>query len=141
MNPQDGSNLSFNTSNECFTFQAFPCISTGVYGYQNSNACDMALRTTREFMEENHEVSRLLWARRKTNSLFQNVDRVIFCLFMKVDVELYTQRMPIMFPSKDWNSKKKYKISLNLCKYNYDIKHPFFFPFYSITNNIIALSL
>eukprot|EP00090_Calanus_glacialis_P005142 TRINITY_DN13950_c0_g1_i1.p1 TRINITY_DN13950_c0_g1~~TRINITY_DN13950_c0_g1_i1.p1 ORF type:complete len:272 (+),score=60.28 TRINITY_DN13950_c0_g1_i1:69-818(+) len=63
---------------------AFPCISTGVYGYPNSNACDVALRTTRKFLEENHE----------------NVDRVILCLFMKVDVELYTQRMPIMFPSK-----------------------------------------
>jgi len=61
---------------------AFPCISTGVYGYPNTNACEVALRTTRKFLEENHE----------------RVDRVIFCLFMKVDVELYKERIPVMFP-------------------------------------------
>jgi len=63
---------------------AFPCISTGVYGYPNTSACGIALRTTRKFLQENHK----------------NVDRVIFCLFMKVDVKLYKERMPIMFPSK-----------------------------------------
>jgi len=61
---------------------AFPCISTGVFGYPNNNACEVALRTTRRFLEENHE----------------SVDRVIFCLFMKVDVELYKERMPLIFP-------------------------------------------
>ena len=35
---------------ECFTFKAF---STGVYGYPNSNACDVALRTIRKFIEDN----------------------------------------------------------------------------------------
>eukprot|EP00092_Neocalanus_flemingeri_P018556 GFUD01020093.1.p1 GENE.GFUD01020093.1~~GFUD01020093.1.p1 ORF type:complete len:250 (+),score=56.39 GFUD01020093.1:166-915(+) len=63
---------------------AFPCISTGVYGYPNTSACGLALRTTRKFLQENHK----------------NVDRVIFCLFMKVDVELYRERMPVIFPSK-----------------------------------------
>jgi len=64
---------------------AFPCISTGVYGYPNTSACGVALRTTRKFLDENHE----------------KVDRVIFCLFMKVDVELYKERMSMMFPSKN----------------------------------------
>jgi len=62
---------------------AFPCISTGVYGYPNTSACHVALRTARRFLEKNHE----------------KVDRVIFCLFLDVDVNLYKERMPIMFPS------------------------------------------
>jgi len=64
---------------------AFPCISTGVYGYPNEAACGVALRTTRKFLEENHK----------------SVERVIFCLFMDVDVKLYKERLPIMFPSND----------------------------------------
>merc|ERR1712142_1145151 len=65
---------------------AFPCISTGVYGYPNEAACGVALRTTRKFLEENHK----------------SVERVIFCLFMDVDVKLYKERLPLMFPSKDY---------------------------------------
>ena len=36
--------------------QAFPCISTGIYGYPNDAACNVALRAVREFLENNHEV-------------------------------------------------------------------------------------
>jgi len=61
---------------------AFPCISTGVYGYPNDKAANVALRTTRRFLEEHHE----------------KIDRVIFCLFLKVDVGIYEKRMPIIFP-------------------------------------------
>jgi len=63
---------------------AFPCISTGVYGYPNKNACNVALRSVRRFLEKNH----------------QDVERVIFCLFLPVDVELYKERMSLMFPAK-----------------------------------------
>lgn len=63
---------------------AFPCISTGVYGYPNAAACNVALRATRKFLEANHE----------------DVDRIIFCLFLPVDVELYRERMPLIFPKK-----------------------------------------
>ena len=41
--------------------QAFPCISTGVYGYPNAAACNVALRATRKFLEANHEVSASLF--------------------------------------------------------------------------------
>jgi len=61
---------------------AFPCISTGIYGYPNSSACNVALRAVRRFLEEN----------------YQQVDRVIFCLFLPVDVKIYRERMPLMFP-------------------------------------------
>jgi len=63
---------------------AFPCISTGIYGYPNASACNVALRTTREFLEEHH----------------QKVERIIFCLFLPVDVELYKERLSLIFPSK-----------------------------------------
>jgi len=62
---------------------AFPCISTGIFGYPNDKACEVALKTVRSFLEKNH----------------QSVDRIIFCLFLDVDVELYKERMPIIFPN------------------------------------------
>jgi len=61
---------------------AFPCISTGVYGYPQASACKVALRTVRRFLERNGD----------------RVDRVIFCLFLDMDVELYRERLGIMFP-------------------------------------------
>jgi len=61
---------------------AFPCISTGVYGYPNQNAAEVALKTTRTFLESHH----------------QDVDRVIFCLFLPKDVEIYNQFLPFIFP-------------------------------------------
>ena len=36
-----------------FSFQAFPCISTGVYGYPNTKACAVALKTVHEFLKKN----------------------------------------------------------------------------------------
>jgi len=62
---------------------AFPCISTGVYGYPNDDACAVALKTVRTFIQEHPE----------------DVDRVIFCLFLQVDVELYEKYLPIFFPA------------------------------------------
>lgn len=67
---------------------AFPCISTGIYGYPNQSACNVALKSVRTFLEKNH----------------QDVERVIFCLFLPIDVGLYKQRMSLMFPSQDDNA-------------------------------------
>ncbi|KAJ8405178.1 hypothetical protein AAFF_G00321690 [Aldrovandia affinis] len=61
---------------------AFPCISTGVYGYPPDQAVDVALATVREYLEEHHA----------------QLDRVIFCVFMKSDEELYQERLPRYFP-------------------------------------------
>ncbi|XP_055035016.1 ADP-ribose glycohydrolase MACROD1 isoform X1 [Misgurnus anguillicaudatus] len=60
---------------------AFPCISTGVYGYPPDQAVEVALKTVREYLEENHE----------------KLDRVIFCVFLKSDKELYETRLPAYF--------------------------------------------
>ncbi|XP_042626473.1 LOW QUALITY PROTEIN: ADP-ribose glycohydrolase MACROD1-like [Cyprinus carpio] len=61
---------------------ASPCISTGVYGYPPDQAVEVALRTVREYLEQNHE----------------KLDRVIFCAFLKSDKELYETMLPAYFP-------------------------------------------
>ncbi|XP_041416698.1 ADP-ribose glycohydrolase MACROD1 isoform X2 [Xenopus laevis] len=61
---------------------AFPCISTGVFGYPPEAAADMALKTIREFLEENKE----------------KFDRVIICVFLEKDEEIYLRKLPEYFP-------------------------------------------
>lgn len=55
---------------------AFPCISTGVYGYPPDAACNVAIKTVAE------------WA--KSNDLPK---RVVFCCFLDSDFELYRERL------------------------------------------------
>ncbi|XP_078518436.1 ADP-ribose glycohydrolase MACROD1-like [Lissotriton helveticus] len=62
---------------------AFPCISTGVYGYPNPAAADVALNTIRLWMEENKD----------------KVDRIIICVFLEKDEEIYLQKMADYFPT------------------------------------------
>ncbi|KAH9630985.1 hypothetical protein HF086_010371, partial [Spodoptera exigua] len=93
--PQDGSaamlkkcyenSLAFHKSHN-ITSIAFPCISTGIYGFPNRLAAHIALRTTRQFLEQN-----------------EGMERVIFCTFMPVDVEIYETLMQMYFPVHDWN--------------------------------------
>ena len=62
--------------------QAFPCIGTGACKFPRSEACEVALRTVRRFLESRED----------------QVDRVIFCLYLAEDVQLYIERMQIIFP-------------------------------------------
>ena len=39
---------------------AFPCISTGVYGYPFDQACRIALDTVSEFLSGNHEIQQVI---------------------------------------------------------------------------------
>lgn len=55
---------------------AFPCISTGVYGYPKAEACDVAVSTTLEWLGD-HVLP----------------ERVIFCCFGDDDYELYQRRL------------------------------------------------
>uniref|UniRef100_A0A131Z4N3 MACRO domain-containing protein n=1 Tax=Rhipicephalus appendiculatus TaxID=34631 RepID=A0A131Z4N3_RHIAP len=66
---------------------AFPCISTGVYGYPNEKAAHVALSTAREWLEADENAHK--------------VDRIIFCLFLAVDVRLYEKLLPVYFPLQD----------------------------------------
>lgn len=61
---------------------AFPCISTGIYGYPNKKAGPIALRAAREFLEAHCD----------------DMDRIIFCIFLPVDLEIYSQMLPLYFP-------------------------------------------
>ena len=60
---------------------AFPCISTGTYGFPPASACKVALRTVRRFLERHGD----------------RVDLVVFCLWGQDS--LYKERLGIMFPS------------------------------------------
>jgi len=63
---------------------AFPCISTGIYGYPNHAACSVALLSVRNWLEDNDN--------------YKKIDRVIFCLFLQKDKELYRKILPRVFP-------------------------------------------
>ncbi|XP_027141374.1 ADP-ribose glycohydrolase MACROD1 isoform X3 [Larimichthys crocea] len=63
---------------------AFPCISTGIYGYPPEQAVHEALATVREYLDEHDD----------------ELDRVIFCVFLPADKELYLQNLPLYFPAE-----------------------------------------
>lgn len=63
---------------------AFPCISTGVYGYPNEAAGHVALKTVRTWLEKSNNADK--------------VDRIIFCLFLPVDIDVYEKLLPKYFP-------------------------------------------
>ncbi|XP_065595620.1 ADP-ribose glycohydrolase MACROD2 isoform X1 [Cyrtonyx montezumae] len=64
---------------------AFPCISTGIYGFPNEPAADIALTTIKEWLSKNHN----------------EVDRVIFCVFLEVDYKIFKKKMGDFFPIED----------------------------------------
>lgn len=53
---------------------AFPCISTGVYGFPQADACAIAVRTVLAWLESN-----------------DRLEQVIFCTFLPEDYALYQQ--------------------------------------------------
>lgn len=61
---------------------AFPCVSTGVYGYPGEAAVQVVLPTVRTMLEGHRDA----------------IDRVIFCLFLKADVDIYHRYLPVYFP-------------------------------------------
>jgi len=63
---------------------AFPCISTGIYGYPSEAACPVALDTVRTFLDQNSA----------------EVDRVIFCVFLEKDVQIYEEKMQLYFKTE-----------------------------------------
>lgn len=61
---------------------AFPCISTGIYGYPSQDAAPVAIKTARKFLKTNYD----------------KVDRIIFTLFLEKDVDIYEKQMQFFFP-------------------------------------------
>ncbi|KAI9015667.1 hypothetical protein CLU79DRAFT_838021 [Phycomyces nitens] len=66
---------------------AFPCIATGVYGYDNEKAANIALWTTRKFIQDRMATGK------------DPVDKVIFDLFNQKDIAIYKALFPIYFPT------------------------------------------
>ncbi|KAK0173601.1 hypothetical protein PV328_006773 [Microctonus aethiopoides] len=60
---------------------AFPCISTGVYGYPQRPAAEVALTTVKNYLQTH----------------FDEIDRVIFCLFLKSDKDIYEELLQNIF--------------------------------------------
>ncbi|XP_035506316.2 ADP-ribose glycohydrolase MACROD1 isoform X1 [Scophthalmus maximus] len=73
---------------------AFPCISTGIYGYPPEQAVHEALATVREYLDTHHD----------------KLDRVIFCVFLPTDKELYLQNLPLYFPAAPTEATVKSKL-------------------------------
>ncbi|XP_010211535.1 PREDICTED: O-acetyl-ADP-ribose deacetylase MACROD2-like [Tinamus guttatus] len=69
---------------------AFPCISTGIYGFPNEPAAVIALNTIKEWLRKNHN----------------EVDRVIFCVFLEVDYKIFKKKMSEFFPADDDNEEE-----------------------------------
>ncbi|KAJ3198888.1 hypothetical protein HDU82_000903 [Entophlyctis luteolus] len=65
---------------------AFPCISTGVYGYPNEAAAHVALRAVREFLQTEEG---------------QHVNEVVFCIFLDVDWAIYSRLIAVYFPTDE----------------------------------------
>ncbi|KAM5137889.1 ADP-ribose glycohydrolase MACROD1 isoform 2-T2 [Mantella aurantiaca] len=61
---------------------AFPCISTGVFGYPSEDAAGVALETIRSYLEEHKD----------------KFDRIIICVFLEKDEEIYLKKLPQYFP-------------------------------------------
>jgi O-acetyl-ADP-ribose deacetylase len=53
---------------------AFPCISTGVYGFPQERAAEVAVREVRKFLAEN-----------------QSVEKVVFICFLERDFQIYSE--------------------------------------------------
>ncbi|XP_062851026.1 ADP-ribose glycohydrolase MACROD2 isoform X2 [Trichomycterus rosablanca] len=60
---------------------AFPCISTGIYGFPNDPAASIALQTVKDWLSENMD----------------EIDRIIFCVFLDTDFEIYKKKMAEFF--------------------------------------------
>ncbi|KAJ2964543.1 hypothetical protein NQZ79_g517 [Umbelopsis isabellina] len=72
---------------------AFPCISTGVYGYDKTKAANVALQTTLDFFTQQE----------KQND--ETVQKVIFCLFNPADKDIYKELLPQYFPGASTEMK------------------------------------
>ncbi|CAM0140314.1 unnamed protein product [Umbelopsis sp. WA50703] len=72
---------------------AFPCVSTGVYGYDKTKAAKVALQTTLDFFTQQE----------KQNN--ETVQKVVFCLFNPQDKDIYKKLLPQYFPGASTEMK------------------------------------
>ncbi|XP_060559088.1 ADP-ribose glycohydrolase MACROD2-like [Ruditapes philippinarum] len=63
---------------------AFPCISTGIYGYDVEKATPVVMETVRN------------WLLTEDNG--KSIDKIIFCVFLIKDVSVYQENLQMYFP-------------------------------------------
>lgn len=68
---------------------AFPCISTGVYGYPNKKAANEVVELVRDYLQENSD----------------KFERIIFCIFLPEDRGYYEKFLSMYFPVGVENSE------------------------------------
>jgi hypothetical protein len=68
------------------------CVSTGIFGYPNFDAAVVALRTTREWFDAHRQ------QQDGHEKAVYPLDRMLFCLFLQEDIDIYRALMPIFFP-------------------------------------------
>ncbi|RNA15312.1 O-acetyl-ADP-ribose deacetylase MACROD2-like [Brachionus plicatilis] len=73
--------LDIARENNCRTI-AFPCISTGIYGYPHEKASIVALNEIRNYIDQHSD----------------SFDLIIFCLFMEKSKQVYDRFLPKFFP-------------------------------------------
>ena len=76
--------LDLARENKCRTI-AFPCISTGIYGYPHENASIVALNEIRNYLEKYQD----------------DFDLIILCLFMEKSQQAYVKFLQKFFPLTD----------------------------------------
>jgi len=70
---------------------AFPCISTGIYGYPNESACTVVLRMVRYFLERNKDsVDRVFIIPQKSFQLFSFFQVLDFRKYIFKIIELFS---------------------------------------------------
>lgn len=74
--------LELAVKNGCKSI-AFSALSTGVYGYPSGEACQVALKTVREFFDKGEG---------------DKLESVVFCNFMEKDEDAYYRYLPRYFP-------------------------------------------
>ncbi|GAN03699.1 a1pp-domain-containing protein [Mucor ambiguus] len=64
----------------------FPCIATGVYGYDNERACNVALTIVHDFLQDQLAKGQ------------DKIDQIVFVLFNEKDKKIYKALLPEYFP-------------------------------------------
>ena len=63
---------------------ALCCVSAGIFGFPLVHASQIAMRTVRRWME--------------TDPYAKEIDRIVFCLFLNHELEVYERLMSVYFP-------------------------------------------
>ncbi|KAK0406408.1 hypothetical protein QR680_018559 [Steinernema hermaphroditum] len=74
--------LKIAVENEFETI-AFPCISTGIYGYPQDLACAHVLEAVKDWLSDEENVN--------------SIEYIVFCVFLESDLREYLEKLPMYF--------------------------------------------